>query len=61
MWTAIILTCHLDTTTCKSVSPSVLYTSEDICLKSLALGIQTLEGNRWVVKDYLCHQWGQSS
>jgi hypothetical protein len=61
MWTAIILTCHLDTAICKSASPPTLYTSEEACLNSLALGMQTLEANRWVIKDYLCHQWGRPS
>jgi len=57
MYTALILACGVDLTSCQSFMYPLPLPDEETCLSTLAEGIDTLESQGLYIRDYTCHQW----
>lgn len=59
LFTAMIMFCNVLTTECKAVANPELYATLEVCLKSVAEGIQATEsmGPPLKVVAYQCYEW----
>ncbi len=59
LFTALLLVCDPSSAVpdCKSMANPALYDNVQICLQSVAEGIQAFEVNGFTVVRYTCYEW----
>lgn len=57
MFTAIILACNVAATECKSFGTPRVFNTEKECMTSVADGINQVEYQGWLVRNYHCYKW----